>query len=631
MKITQWFRDLWDNIFLPTEERRGNDDSVKDLLRLRIPSGRSKFLHFVLLSLFLVLGARLAYLQLGFNTEFLQKQGAMRFQRTIEVPARRGLILDRNGSVLATSVPAKALWIIPQDVKITAEQKKELSKTLGVPLSELTKKINSKRTFVYIKRQVPLDVADRLLAMKIPGLHSTREFLRSYPDGESAAQIVGLTGLEGNGIEGIELAAEKRLAGTAGSRRVLKDRLGRIIEDAWIKEPQNGEDIMLTIDSRLQTMAYEALARQVTALQAKGGAIVIADPKTGDILALANYPSFDPNSRSKITRAGVRNRAIVDTYEPGSTMKPFSVAAGLEEKKVTPNTLFQIGRSMSFGRHSIGDSHYSKELTVSGIIQQSSNIGTSKIALLMPPQTMWNYYDKLGFGHAPHIGFPGAVAGRLRPPKSWKPIEQATMSYGHGVTVSLLQQVRAYTAFARNGDMIELSIYKNRESKEPQQVFSPKTTQEMRKMLATVVEKGGTGVRARVKGYTAAGKTGTAYKVEGGLYVKKYVAGFAGYAPAHDPKVVVGIMVDEPMKGKHYGSTAAAPLFSEMVSKTMHLMGVIPDRPEDFAVAIGKPTGKVKTAQAKTGSKGAPKVAEKKDKKRQIGAVKPASAGKENG
>ena len=286
---------------------------------------------------------------------------------------------------------------------------------------------------------------------------------------------------------------------------------------------------------------------------------------------------------------------------------------------------------MSFGRHSIGDSHYSKELTVSGIIQQSSNIGTSKIALLMPPQTMWNYYDKLGFGHAPHIGFPGAVAGRLRPPKSWKPIEQATMSYGHGVTVSLLQQVRAYTAFARNGDMIELSIYKNRESKEPQQVFSPKTTQEMRKMLATVVEKGGTGVRARVKGYTAAGKTGTAYKVEGGLYVKKYVAGFAGYAPAHDPKIVVGIMVDEPMKGKHYGSTAAAPLFSEMVSKTMHLMGVIPDRPEDFAVAIGKPTGKVKTAQAKTGSKGAPKVAEKKDKKRQIGAVKPASAGKENG
>ena len=224
--------------------------------------------------------------------------------------------------------------------------------------------------------------------MKIPGLHSTREFLRSYPDGEAAAQIVGLTGLDGNGIEGIELAAEKRLAGKPGSRRVMKDRLGRIVEDAWLKEPMNGENITLTIDSRLQNLAYEALGRQVENLKAKGGSIVIADPKTGDILALANYPSFDPNNRGKISRTGVRNRAIVDTYEPGSTMKPFSVAAGLEEKKVTPNTLFQIGRSMSFGRHSIGDSHYSKELTVSGIIQQSSNIGTSKVALLMTPQVM---------------------------------------------------------------------------------------------------------------------------------------------------------------------------------------------------------------------------------------------------
>ena len=420
--------------------------------------------------------------------------------------------------------------------------------------------------------------------MKIPGLHSTREFLRSYPDGEAAAQIVGLTGLDGNGIEGIELAAEKRLAGKPGSRRVMKDRLGRIVEDAWLKEPMNGENITLTIDSRLQNLAYEALGRQVENLKAKGGSIVIADPKTGDILALANYPSFDPNNRGKISRTGVRNRAIVDTYEPGSTMKPFSVAAGLEEKKVTPNTLFQIGRSMSFGRHSIGDSHYSKELTVTGIIQHSSNIGTSKVALLMTPQVMWSYYDKLGFGHSPQIGFPGAVAGRLRPAKNWRPIEQATMSYGHGVTVSLLQQVRAYTVFARDGDMIELSIYKDRAYREPQRVYSAKTAGQMRDMLAKVVEKGGTGFRARVEGYTAAGKTGTAYKVEGGQYVRKYVAGFAGYAPAHDPQIVVGIMIDEPMIGKHFGSTAAAPLFSEMVSKTLRLMAVNPDRPEDFMV-----------------------------------------------
>lgn len=584
MRIRQWLRDAWDNVSMPTEEKRGDDDSVKDLLRLKIKPGRSKFVYFMLLLCFIALGIRIGWLQLGFNTEFLQKQGAMRFQRTIEVPAMRGQIYDRNGTLLATSVTAKALWIIPQDVQISTSQLKEIAKTLDIPLSELRKKFNSKRTFVYLKRQVPIETAEKVLDMKIPGLHSSREFLRSYPDGEAAAQIVGLTGLDGNGIEGIELAAEKRLAGKPGSRRVMKDRLGRIVEDAWLKEPMNGENITLTIDSRLQNLAYEALGRQVENLKAKGGSIVIADPKTGDILALANYPSFDPNNRGKISRTGVRNRAIVDTYEPGSTMKPFSVAAGLEEKKVTPNTLFQIGRSMSFGRHSIGDSHYSKELTVTGIIQHSSNIGTSKVALLMTPQVMWSYYDKLGFGHSPQIGFPGAVAGRLRPAKNWRPIEQATMSYGHGVTVSLLQQVRAYTVFARDGDMIELSIYKDRAYREPQRVYSAKTAGQMRDMLAKVVEKGGTGFRARVEGYTAAGKTGTAYKVEGGQYVRKYVAGFAGYTPAHDPQIVVGIMIDEPMIGKHFGSTAAAPLFSEMVSKTLRLMAVNPDRPEDFMV-----------------------------------------------
>lgn len=584
MKIRQWFRDQWDSIFMPTEEKRGDDDSVKDLLRLKISPGRSKFVYFILLSLFIALAVRLGLLQLGFNTEFLQKQGAMRFQRTIEVPAMRGQIFDRNGVILATSVTAKAIWIIPQDVEITQAQIKEISRHLEIPVSELRKKFNSSRTFVYLKRQVPVEIADKVLEMKIPGIHWTREFLRSYPDGEAAAQIVGITGLDGNGIEGIELAAEKRLAGKTGSRRVLKDRLGRIIEDAWIKEPVNGENIYLTIDSRLQNMAYQALEAKVKDVSAKGGSIVIADPKTGDILALANYPSFNPNERNKISRTGVRNRAIVDTYEPGSTMKPFSVAAGLEEKKVRPETVFQIGSRMFFGRHSIGDSHFSKELTVTGIIQHSSNIGTSKVALLMTPQTMWSYYDKLGFGRAPQIGFPGAVAGRLRPAKTWRPIEQATMSYGHGVTVSLLQQVRAYTAFARDGDMIELSIYRDRAYREPQKVFSSKTAKEMRGMLARVVEKGGTGYRARVEGYSAAGKTGTAYKVESGQYVRKYVAGFTGYAPAHDPQIVVGVMIDEPAVGKHFGSIAAAPLFSEVVSKTLRLMAVTPDRPEDFMV-----------------------------------------------
>ena len=593
MRIRQWLRDAWDNVFMPTEEKRGDDDSVKDLLRLKIKPGRSKFVYFMLLLCFTALGVRIGWLQLGFNTEFLQKQGAMRFQRTIEVPAMRGQIYDRNGTLLATSVTAKALWIIPQDVKITTSQLKEIAKTLDVPVSELRKKFNSKRTFVYLKRQVPIETAEKVLDMKIPGLHSTREFLRSYPDGEAAAQIVGLTGLDGNGIESVPRAAEKRLAGKPGSRRVMKDRLGRIVEDAWLKEPMNGENITLTIDSRLQNLAYEALGRQVENLKAKGGSIVIADPKTGDILALANYPSFDPNNRGKISRTGVRNRAIVDTYEPGSTMKPFSVAAGLEEKKVTPNTLFQIGRSMSFGRHSIGDSHYSKELTVSGIIQQSSNIGTSKVALLMTPQVMWSYYDKLGFGHSPQIGFPGAVAGRLRPAKNWRPIEQATMSYGHGVTVSLLQQVRAYTVFARDGDMIELSIYKDRAYREPQRVYSAKTAGQMRDMLAKVVEKGGTGFRARGEGYTAAGKTGTAEIASGGVYRQAgHQVAFCGYFPADEPKYSCIVVIRQPRNGYPSGGTMSGGVVKAIAEKVYasHMSFDIRDMEKDsLAVTLPQP------------------------------------------
>lgn len=560
------------------EEVRGANDSVQDLLSIRVPAGRVRFLYFIIVLSFLILIGRLAYLQLGFNTDFLQKQGEMRFQRTLDVSAVRGRILDRNGAVLASSVPGKGLWIIPQDTNITEEQLKKLASLLKVSKQELKKKFSSKRTFVYLKRQVPNDVGNEVLALNIAGLHSTREYLRQYPDGIIAAQIVGLTGIDGNGVEGVELSADKLLTGTTGSRRVMKDRLGRIIDDVWIREPQNGEDIRLTIDTRIQYLVYSALEKQVKDLNAKAGAVVVADTQTGDILALANYPSFDPNARRKIGRQAIRNRAITDTYEPGSTMKPFSVAAGLEEKKVTPNTLFQIGHRMTFGRRSIGDSHYSKELTVAGIIQQSSNIGTSKIALLMSPQTMWSYYDKLGFGKAPNIGFPGAAPGRLRPAKSWRPIEQATMSYGHGVTVSLLQLVQAYTAIAREGDMVPLSIMKDREPAQPQVVYSPKTANQMKAMLASVVEKGGTGTRAQVEGFSVAGKTGTAYKLEGGQYVKKYVASFTGYAPASNPRIVVGVMIDEPMKGKHWGSTAAAPLFSQIVAGTLRIMAVNPDK-----------------------------------------------------
>ncbi|MCD8340472.1 MAG: penicillin-binding protein 2 [Burkholderiales bacterium] len=618
-------RMLFGFLISPAEERRGKNDTVQDMLSDKIPALRSNFLFFILFIAFLALFGRLAYLQLGFDTDFLKKQGEMRFQRTLDVPAMRGKILDRNGAILATSVPAKALWLIPQDASPTDEQLKYLSKKLQMPLKDLKEKFSSEKTFVYLKRQVPNDLANEILDQKIAGVHWTREYIRQYPNGTSMAQIVGLTGIDGNGMEGMELSEEKRLAGKTGSRRVLKDRLGRIIQDAWIKEPQNGEDIWLTIDSRIQYLAYSLLEKQVHFLGAKAGAVVVADPRTGDILALANYPSFDPNDRQKFNRAGVRNRAITDTYEPGSTMKPFSVSAGLNEKKVTPNTVFQIGKSLQFGRMSIGDSHYSKELTVSGIIKQSSNIGTSKIALLMSPQTMWSYYNKLGFGRSPQVGFPGAVAGRLRPAKSWRPIEQATMSYGHGVTVSLLQLVQAYTAIARNGDLIPLSIYKDRDPIESIPVFTEKTASQMKTMLASVVEKGGTGTKAAIEGFSVAGKTGTAYKVEKGQYVHKYVSSFTGFAPAQSPRIIVGVMIDEPMIGKHFGATAAGPLFANIASGTLSYLAVNPDKPlppgslkfADNKSKQGANAKATKTSDVSTQKHDAPAKTEAKPKKKE--------------
>lgn len=610
----KFLKRYFGQLFEPAEAKTLKDESISSILEKGLSPWRSHLLCGLITFSFILLFGRLVYLQLGFNTDFLQKQGNIRFQRTVEMPAMRGRILDRNGYVLASSVPAQSIWMIPQDIKVTDAQLKELAKLLGIKQSELKTKAASKKSFVYLKRQVPMDVAKQIAALKIPGIHSSREYIRNYPDGEITAQITGLTGIDGNGVEGIELAEEKLLAGTSGLRRVMKDRLGRIIEDAWIRQPKDGEDIVLTIDARIQYLAYRALEKRVNEVGAKAGAIVVADPWTGDILALANYPSFDPNVRGKIDRSNIRNRAITDTYEPGSTMKPFSVAAGLEEKKVNPNTVFSIGSSYTIGRRSIGDSHYSKELSVSEIIRQSSNIGTAKVALLMTPSTMWGYYNNLGFGTAPQVGFPGAASGRMRPAKSWKPIEQATMSYGHGITVSLMQLVRAYTALARNGDLVDLSIYKNRRELEPKRIYSPRTAGQMKLMLESVVEKGAK--RAQVSGYTAAGKTGTAYKVENGLYVKKYVSSFTGYAPAKEPRILVGVMIDEPKKGQHFGAVAAAPVFSEVVGSTLRLLSVNPDKPLDApglqTVNNGttKPGATTKNLQAKNTGK---EVTAKKD------------------
>jgi cell division protein FtsI (penicillin-binding protein 3) len=393
------------------------------------------------------------------------------------------------------------------------------------------------------------------------------------------AHVVGFTNIEDAGQDGMELAAQKSLAGVTGSRRVIKDRLGHIVEDIRaVREPHDGKDLTLSIDSKLQYIAFTQLKNAVEKNKAKAGGIVVLDVRTGEILALANLPSYNPNDRKDLSGAQLRNRVMTDTFEPGSTLKPFTVALALETKRVTPSTTFQTGPGkLTIGTASIGDAESHGLLTVSQIIQKSSNIGTAKIALEMQPQEMWEMFSSVGFGQQPRLGFPGAVAGRVRPYKSWRPIEQATMSYGHGISVSLIQLARSYMIFARDGDLIPLSFQKVNDLPISQRIISEKVARQVRAMLETVVSPDGTAPKAQVPGYRVAGKTGTAYKVEGGRYVNKYVASFVGFAPVSNPRIIIAVMVDEPSNGLHYGGDVAAPVFSAVAANALRALDVPPD------------------------------------------------------
>jgi cell division protein FtsI (penicillin-binding protein 3) len=393
------------------------------------------------------------------------------------------------------------------------------------------------------------------------------------------AHVVGFTNVEDAGQEGMELAFQKSLAGTTGSRRVIKDRLGHIVEDIGaVREPHDGKDLTLSIDSKIQYIAFSQLKEAVEKNKAKAGGAVVVDVKTGEVLALVNLPSYNPNDRSVLTGAQLRNRVLTDTFEPGSVMKPFPIALALETKRVTPNTPIQTSPGkLTIGTATIGDAHPHGLLTVSQVIQKSSNVGTAKIALQIPPQEMWELYTSVGFGQQPKLGFPGAVAGRLRPYKSWRPIEQATMSYGHGVSVSLIQMAHAYTVFARDGDIIPLTFQKLDTPPVGQRIFSEKTARDMRAMLETVVSPEGTAPKAQVPGYRVGGKTATAYKIEHGKYVHKYVGSFVGMAPMSNPRVIIAVMIDEPSAGQHYGGDVAAPVFSAIAANALRAMNVPPD------------------------------------------------------
>ncbi|MDD2923530.1 penicillin-binding protein 2 [Rhodoferax sp.] len=550
------------------------------LLASPTPVWRSKFIVAAIALAFAGLAGRAVYIQVIEN-DFFQRQGEVRYARTLELPANRGRILDRNGVILASSIPVPSIWAIPEDVDRDPANLKKLATLLGMSLVELNKKLEDEdKSFVWLRRQVDESVWRDIEALKIRGVYQRKEYKRQYPEGEAAAHVVGFTNVEDKGQEGVELAFNKDLGGRHGSRRVIKDRMGRVVEDVGEQiAPVDGRDLQLSIDSKVQFFAYQTLKDAVQLHKAKAGSVVVLDVQTGEVLALANYPSYVPDKRQNLSGAQLRNRALTDTFEPGSTMKPFVIGLALNTGRVTPETPIQTapGR-MTIGSATISDSHAHGVLSVTEVIQKSSNIGTAKIALQMPAREMWELYSNVGFGQKPQVPFPGAVSGRLRPYKSWRPIEQATMSYGYGVSVSLMQLARAYTVFGRDGDVAPLSMLKVTGPVKGVQVLQGKVAQDVRHMLHLVTGPGGTAPKAQTMGYSVGGKTGTAHKVEGRGYAdKKYRGVFAGLAPIDNPRIAVAVMIDEPSNGKYFGGDTAAPVFSQTVQQTLRVLGIAPD------------------------------------------------------
>ena len=567
---------------------KGRPFSSSPLLATTLPAWRSRLVLFVLFAAFAALGVRAVWLQL-FTEDFLQKQGASRYARTLVVPATRGRIQDRNGDMLALSLPVKAVWAIPDEARAAAPDKLDaLARLLEIERSELDTKLRSPRGFVYLRRQVEQDTVDKVLALGIGGIETRKEYKRYYPQGSLTAHLVGFNNVEDLGQEGMELAHEHSLAGATGRRRVIKDRLGRVVEDAGTTRPaRDGSNLVLSIDRNIQHVAHSHLKAAVERHQAKAGAVVVLDVRSGEVLALANLPDFDPNDRRGLTGAQLRNRVLTDTYEPGSVIKPFTIALALENGLVTPDTLVETAPgTLTIHRATIRDAKKHGTLTVSEVLQKSSNVGTAKLALQMPAEDMWTLLTKVGFGQPPQLGFPGTAAGRLRPHAKWKPIEHATISYGHGMSTSLLQMAQSYLVFARDGDMIPVSLLKTEEAPAARQVLSPRTAAAVRAMMERATWPGGTAPRARVPGYRVAGKTSTAHKPVDGRYTNRYIAGFVGFAPVSAPRIIVALMIDEPTKGGYFGGLVAAPVFAAVTQDTLRALHVAPDAPVTDIISV---------------------------------------------
>ncbi len=555
-------------------------------LRLKLEGWRSTFVLMVALAGFLVLLGRAFYLQ-GMDHGFLQAKGEARYGRVIEMPASRGPVRDRNGQPLAISTPVESIWTSPEDLELDAGRLQSLARALQMSPAEIRQKVaNKDRQFAYLKRQISPDQAAKVMALRIPGVFEQREYRRYYPAGELMAHVVGFTGVDDNGQEGVELAEQARLAGTPGSRKVIKDRRGRVVEDIEsVRPPRDGEPVELAIDQRLQFLARRELKAAYESTHAKSASLVILDAHTGEVLALVNQPDYNPNNRATVTGAQIRNRCVTDTFEPGSIMKPFTIAAALDAGIVKPDTVIQTAPGhMKIGHWTISDDHPHGLLTVAQIIQVSSNIGTAKIMLQMTPEHMGTLFHELGFGVAPHTGFPGEAKGVLHDWSRWSPIEQATIAYGHGLSVSLMQMAHAYTVFTNEGRLLPLSLLRRDVRPVGTPIYTPRSIHAVIRMMEMAVMPGGTAPLARVPGYRVAGKTGTAMKNENGHYEHKYQSSFVGFGPASDPRFIVAVTINEPQGGRYFGGDVSAPVFSRVMGQALRLMAIAPDAPETLNV-----------------------------------------------
>jgi cell division protein FtsI (penicillin-binding protein 3) len=561
---------------------------------VKLPAWRRRLLLVAVLLGFVALLGRGIYLQ-GIHKEFLQDKGDARYSRNLVLTSQRGKITDRHGELLAISTPVESVWASPPDVKIDAAQTQQLAKLLNLKVDVVKKKLaNNEREFVYLKRRISPELAAKVMKLGVPGIDLQREYKRYYPAGDVAAHMVGFTGpgdkgAGDKGLEGFELAMNTALSGKDGGRRVIKDRSGHIIEDLQaVVVPQDGHDVALSLDLRIQYLAHRELLKAVQANKALAGSVIVLDAKTGEVLAMVNVPTYNPNNPIDI-KGKTRNRGIIDTFEPGSTLKPVTAAAALESGQYAADTKIQTSPgTLSIGPATIRDTHPQGIITVAQMIQKSSNVGASKIALTLNKQFMWNTYNQLGLGHVEGVGFPGEASGRLRPYKTWRPIEMATMSFGHGISLTLLQLARLYTVFANEGELRPISLIKLNEMPIGQQVFSASTANQVKDMLEMVVQPGGTALRAQVLGYRVAGKTGTAHKLGAhGYEAEKYVASFVGMAPASNPRFIIAVMIDEPNNGAYYGGTVAAPVFSTIMTDTLRLFAVPQDAPNNNVVLEG--------------------------------------------